>query len=111
MWHTLIDESLADGAVGSGSGRSYSRDFCFFQLTVLAVGQKVVGIASAHDAGPSESESHARWVNCDPTPPPLLGYVRGGPRAAGWIYYEVAWVGRHEQASFNNAVCRLHYIH
>ncbi len=51
--HALVDEALADVAVGRGLGRNRVRDFGFLQLAVLAVGEQVVGIASAHDAGAS----------------------------------------------------------
>ena len=67
----------------------------FLDLAVAAVGEQVVGIACAHDAGAGERESDAGSVDGDPAAAPLLSDVCGGAGTAGGIKDEVAGVGSH----------------
>ena len=73
----------------------------FLDLAVAAVGEQVVGIACAHDAGAGKGEGDAGGVDGDPAAAPLLGDVRGGAGAAGGVEDEVAGVGGHEDAALN----------
>ena len=49
--HAVIDEALADAAVGGGGFGRGAGDLAFLRLPLFAVGQQVIGIARAHQAG------------------------------------------------------------
>ena len=106
--HALIDEALADVAVGGSLRWNRLCDFGFFLLAVLAVGEQVVRIASAHDAGAGQRERDAGSVDGDPAAAPLLGDVGRGARAAGGVENEIAGVGGHQDAAFNDFVAAQH---
>ena len=57
-----------------------------------AVGQQVVGITGAHDAGAGKRQRNARRVDRDPAAAPLLGDIGGRAGPAGRIEHEVAGV-------------------
>ena len=57
--HALVDEALADVAVAGGFGGGLTLDLGLFQLAGAAVGEQVVGIAGAHDAGAGQGEGDA----------------------------------------------------
>jgi hypothetical protein len=40
----------------------------------------------------------------------LLCHIRRGSGAAGWIEYEIASIGRHEDATLDNSRVRLHNV-
>ncbi len=64
MGHALIDKTVADAAAGGLAGRSAAGDFGFLELAVAAVGQQVIRIARAHDAGTGqvpEQRGRCRW--------------------------------------------------
>ena len=100
MRDPLVDEAVADVAVGGRFGRGLADDLGFLPLPFRAVREEVVGIAGAHDAGAGQREGDAGGVDGDPAPAPLLGDVGGGAGAAGGIEDEVAGVGGHQQATF-----------
>ena len=102
MRHALVHEAVADVVVGGRVGGRLAGDVGFFQLPVAAVGEQVPGIARPHDAGAGERQGDAGGVDGDPAAAPLLGDVGGGARAAGGIKDEVAGVGGHEDAAFND---------
>jgi len=108
--HTLIHKALPDVAVGRRLGWLRAADLRFLELSISAIGQQVVGIASAHDTGTGQRESDARRVDGDPAATPLFGNVGGGSGAAGWVEDEVAGVGNHKQASLYHLCVRLDHI-
>ena len=71
-------------------------------LAFAAVGQQVVGIAGAHDAGTGQGQRNAGGVDGDPATAPLFGDIGGGAGAAGGIKDEVAGIGGHEDAALND---------
>ena len=91
----LVDEALADVAVAGRYGRRLAFDLSLLLLSLAAVGEQVVGVAGAHDAGAGQGEGDARGVDGDPTAAPLFGDVGGGAGAAGGVEDEVARVGSH----------------
>ena len=101
--YALVHEPLPDVVVGGRVGGCPASDLGFFELSVAAVGEQVVGIARAHDAGAGERQSHAGSVNGDPAAAPLLGDVGSGAGAAGWVEDEVAGVGGHEDATLDDS--------
>ena len=102
MGDEFVHEALADVIVVR---RRFCRVPCrtsaaSLMLAVAAVGQQVVGITCAHDAGAGQCEGDARSVDGDPAAAPLLGDVRGGTRAAGGVEDEIAGVRGHQDAAF-----------
>ena len=88
MRHPLVDEPLPDVAARRRlPGRvPYAGDLGFLALPLRTVGEQVVRVARAHDAGPGESERHAGRVDSDPAAAPLLGDIgSGSPGTAGGI--------------------------
>ena len=86
-------------------------DFGFLELALAGIGQQVIRIARAHDAGAGQRQRDARGVDRDPAAAPLLGDVGGGAGAAGRIEHEVAGVGGHQDATLDHLGVRLHDIH
>ena len=82
----------------------------FLDLAVAAVGEQVVGVACAHDAGAGQRQGYAGGVDGDPAAAPLLGDVGGGAGAAGGVEDEVAGIGGHQDASFYDRLASLYYI-
>ena len=101
MGHALVHEPVADVVVGGRVGGRLAGDLGFFQLPVTAVGEQVPGIARPHDAGAGKRQGDAGGVDGDPAAAPLLGDVGGGAGAAGGVEDEVAGVGGHEDAAFD----------
>ena len=96
MWgDALVHEALADVVVRGHFRRGLASERGFFDLAVAAVGEQVVGVASAHDAGAGEREGDAGGVDGDPAAAPLLGDVCGSAGAAGGVEDEVAGVSGH----------------
>ncbi|KFB73207.1 MAG: hypothetical protein AW09_001544 [Candidatus Accumulibacter phosphatis] len=81
--------------------RRTAGDFGFLELAFAGIGQQVERIAGAHDAGARQRECNARGVDGDPAAAPLLSDGRGGARAAGGVEDEVAGVGGHQHAAFD----------
>ena len=104
MGHALVDEALADVAVTGGFGGGFTLDLSLFELAGAAVGEQVVGIAGAHDAGAGQGEGDAGGVDGDPAAAPLFGDVCGGAGATGGVEHEVAGVGVHEDAALDYSV-------
>ena len=71
----LINEALADVFVRGSLRRNRVGDLSFFLLTILAIGEQVIRIASAHDAGACQGERDAGGVDRDPAATPLLSDV------------------------------------
>ena len=111
MGDEFVHEALADVIV-------VRRRFCrgladqrgFLVLAVAAVGQQVVGITCAHDAGAGQCEGDARSVDGDPAAAPLLGDVRGGTRAAGGVEDEIAGVRGHQDAALDDCCICLNNV-
>ena len=97
--HPLVNEPLAHVAVGGHIRRGAAGDFSLLLLPLLAVGQEVVGVAGAHDAGPRQGQGDAGGVDGNPAAPPLLGHVGRGAGAAGGVQHQVAGVGGHQDAA------------
>ena len=110
MGDALIHEALANVVVRGCFRGGLAGNLGFLDLAVAAVSEQVVGIAGAHDAGAGEREGDARGVDGDPAAAPLLGDVRGGAGAAGGVEDEVAGVGGHQDAAFNNFIRSLDNI-
>ena len=91
----LVDEAVADVAVGGRFGRGLAGELGFLALPFRAVREEVVGIAGAHDPGAGQREGDAGGVDGDPAPAPLLGDVGGGAGPAGGVEDEVAGIGGH----------------
>jgi hypothetical protein len=111
VWNTFIDKPLPDIAVSCSFGRCSSSDFSFFKLSVAAIGQEVIGIPRAHDTCASQRESNARGVDSDPAPPPLLRDIRGCAGPARRIEHEIAGIGRHENATFDDFGAGLNNVY
>ena len=109
--HALIDKALADVAACGLAGWRGAGDFGFLDLAVAAVGEQVVGIAGAHDAGTGQGERDARSVDGDPAAAPLFGDIGGGAGAAGGVENKVAGVGGHQDAALNDLQCWFEHIH
>ena len=99
--HALIDETVADVAVGRLGTRRGAGDFRFLQLTFAGIGQQVERITCAHDAGTGQRQRDARGVDGDPATAPLFGDGGGGAGTTGRVEDEVAGVGSHQDAAFN----------
>ena len=111
MGNPLVDEPLPQVAVGGHLRRGAAGDLGLLELPVLAVGQDVVGIAGAHDAGAGQGQGDAAGVDGDPPPPPLLGHVGRGAGAAGRVQHQVAGVGGHQDAAFYDFRTCLYHIY
>ena len=103
----LVDEAVADVAVGGRFGRSFAGECGFLPLPFGAVREEVEGVAGAHDAGAGQGEGDAGGVDGDPAPAPLLGDVGGGAGAAGGVEDEITGVGGHEEAALNHGLRSL----
>ena len=110
MGDPLVHEALADVVVRGRFRGGLAGNLGFLDLAGAAVGQQVVGIAGAHDAGAGEREGDAGGVDGDPAAAPLLGDVRGGAGAAGGVEDEVAGVGGHEDAALDGLRARLNNV-
>ena len=111
MGYALVDEALADVVVRGRFRGNLAGERGILDLAVAAVGEQVVGIASAHDTGASKRKSDAGGVNGDPAAAPLFGDVRGGARAAGGVEDEVAGVGGHQDTAPKNVCVCLHNVY
>ena len=100
--HALIDEAVADVPMHGLRARRGAGDFGFLDLAFAGIGQQVIRIPRAHDAGAGQRQRHARGVNCDPAAAPLLGDVGGGAGTAGRVEHKVARVGGHQDAALND---------
>ena len=58
-----------------------------------------------------ERERHARRIDRDPPPTPLLSDVRSRAGAAGRVEHQVARVGGHQKAALDDLRSRLHHVH
>ena len=105
--HALVDEAVAEVAARGLAGGRGAGDCGFLDLAVATVGEQVVGIAGAHDAGTCQCEGDAGGVEGDPTAAPLFRDVGGGAGTAGGVEDEVAGVCGHEDAALNDACGRL----
>ena len=85
-------------------------EFGFFLVSGIRVGEEVVGVAGAHDAGAGEGEGHPGGVDGDPAAAPLFGDVGGGARAAGGVQHQVAGVGGHEDAALDYNISSFNHI-
>ena len=83
-------------------GQDFAGDFLLLAPALRAVGEEIIGIARAHQARAGERERDARRVDGDPAPAPLLGDIGGRAGATGRVEHEVAGVGGHEDAAFDN---------
>ena len=108
--HALVHEALADVAVGGHLRRVAPGQLGLLDLSVPAIGQDVVGVTGAHDAGAGQGQGDAGGVDGDPPPPPLLGHVGGGAGAAGGVQHKVAWISGHQNATLDQSCRRLHHI-
>ena len=108
--HALVDEALADVVVGGRVGRGRAGDVGLLAAALGAVGEQVEGELRAHDPGAGQRQRHAGGVDGDPAPAPLLGDEGGGAGAAGRVEHEVAGVGGHEEAAFDDLRARLNHI-
>src|SRR5204862_545851 len=98
----LIDKALSYVALRRRIWLNFSGYLVFLGTAVRRVGEIVVGILRAHDARAGKRQRHPAGIDSDPAAAPLFG--KGGCRtgAAGGVQNEVAWVGCHEDATFNN---------
>ena len=110
MGHALVDEAEPNVSVSGCVQRSRSGDLGLLPLSFRAVGEHVVGVSRPHDAGPGEGQCDAGGIDGDPAASPLFGDVGGGAGAAGGIEDEVAGVGGHEDAAFDDLGKRLYYV-
>ena len=108
--HPLVDEPLPHVAVGGHLRRGAAGQLGLLELPVLAVGEDVVGIAGAHDAGAGQGQRDAGGVDGDPPTPPLLGHVGRGAGAASGVQHHVTRVGGHKDAAFYYLRVRLNDI-
>ncbi|MBS1225690.1 MAG: hypothetical protein H6R24_2368 [Proteobacteria bacterium] len=106
----LVDEAMADVAVGGMRTGDAAGDFGFLELAFAGVGQQVERIARAHDAGAGQRQRDARGVDGDPAPAPLFGDVGGGTGTAGGIEDQIAGVGGHEEATLHGLGNGLYYL-
>ena len=106
----LIDEAVGHVAVDGFRAGGGANDFRFLELALAGIRQQVIGITRAHDAGAGQGEGHAGGVDRDPAAAPLLGHRRRGAGTAGRIENEIAGVGGHEEAAFNDLGTRLYDI-
>ena len=105
MRNLLVDKALADVGIGGGGDGGVRRQMAQCLLFFDALGgvrQQVVGIAGSHEAGAGQGEGHARGVEGDPAPAPLLGHVGGGARTAGRVQHQIAGVSGHEETALDN---------
>ena len=108
--HALIDETVADTALGRRGLRRSTGERALLGLTLGTVGKQIERVARAHQTGTGQRDSDPAGINGDPAPPPLFGYIGGGARAAGRIKHQVAGVRGHEDAAFNYFGSRLHDV-
>ena len=83
--HPLTDEAVADAAVSGLAGGEATGNFRLFLLTFRAVGEEIVGITGAHDAGAGQCQGDAGGVEGDPAAAPLFGDIGGGAGAASGV--------------------------
>ena len=110
MRHALVDEAESEVSVCRGVWRSVAGNLGFLLLPLRAVGEQVVAVPSTHDAGAGESQRDTGGIDGDPAAAPLLGDVGGCAGTAGWVDNEVAGVGGHEDAAFDDLCVRLDNI-
>jgi hypothetical protein len=106
----LVDEALADVAVGGGVGLDLAGDFLFLRAALTAVGEFVIGIFRAHQPGAGQCESDAGGIDGNPAPPPLLGHHGRSAGTASWIEHQIAGIGRHQDTAFNYVGTSLNNI-
>ena len=82
----------------------------FLGAAFAAVGEQIPGIARRHQPRARERQRDAAGVDRDPAPAPLLGDIGGGARAAGRIEHEVAGVGGHQDAAFDDPWLSLNNV-
>ena len=92
------------------SGWILPDDLLLLGAALPAVGEEVVGIARAHQPRARERQRHARGVDGDPAPAPLLGDSSRGAGAAGRIEHEIAGIGGHQDAALDYLSASLNHI-
>lgn len=70
--------------------------------TALGVFELVVVELGGHEPLAGDSDCHAGGVAGDPPPPPLLGAVGRGPRAAGGVEDQVPRISGHQDAALHD---------
>jgi len=108
--NALVYEAFADVVIGFVCGRDFAGEFGFFADAVGRIGQEVVGVFCAHQARAGQGESDAAGVAGDPAAAPLLGDIGGGAAAASGVEDEVAGVGGHQDAAFDDPCVGLHNV-
>ena len=108
--NALVDEPLSHAAIGTRFGRRAPLNLRLLRLPLRAIGQQVVRIARAHNAGAGQRERHPRGVYGDPATAPLLGDISRCARAASRVENEVAGVGGHEYAAFYHLRVGLNHV-
>ena len=108
--HALVHETLSDVVVGRRFRRRLARDLAFLLPPLRAVGEEVIRVARGHDPGVRERQRDARGVDGDPAPAPLLGHVGRRAGTAGGVQNEIAGVGGHEDAAFDDLGARLNNV-
>ena len=106
-----VDESMADVAMCRCALGRRARDLAFFALAVNTVGEEIVRVACAHEARAGEGKRDPRCVDSDPASTPLLGDIGGCAGAAGRIQNEIAGVGGHEDATFDQPFVCLNNVY
>jgi hypothetical protein len=110
MRRALIDEAVAQIGLERAFAGRLAGDFAFLRRPVFRVLQQVIVVFRAHQPRSGEGERHARGVDGDPAPTPLFGHIGRRAGAAGRVEYEVAWVGGHEDATFDDLRASFNYI-
>ena len=101
VWDALIDEALTNVAARRRRSRHGVRYLGLLGLSFRRVGKVVIGVLGAHYARAGERKRHARGINRDPAPTPLLGNGGGCSSAASRVQHQIAWVGCHEDATLH----------
>jgi hypothetical protein len=106
----LVDEAVADVVPHRLARRKRVSHLPFLNLAFPRIGQEVVRVAGAHDAGTGQCKGDARGVDGDPAAAPLFGDCGGCAGAAGWIENEVAGISSHQHTTFRYLRRRLNDI-
>jgi hypothetical protein len=109
----LVVDRVDVGVVCDGFERDMRHGFIVEAAaeTLMRIAERVIVEAGGHQPLLGQRDRHARGVAGDPAPPPFLGDEGGGAGAAGRIEHQIAGIGGHQHAAFNNLHGRLDDIH
>jgi hypothetical protein len=100
--YALIHEALANIPTNRPFRRRPTSEFCFLVRSFQGVFEQIVSKACCQKPLPGQCQGYARSISRNPPSPQFLGDVRGRAASTSRIKDKIAWISRHQNASFQD---------